>query len=347
MKPSLSRVRTVALAAGAFMAMASTPPVHADAVADFYEGKQITLLVVSGSGGLNALYARTLGDRFGEHVPGKPKVIYQFMPGGGGLKGANYCYAIAPKDGTVLCQVLNPLGLMQILRPKGVKYDANKFEYIGNTGDQNGSIAVWHTVQVKELMDLRKVEVPFAGTGKGSESYYDAALINAIFGTKIKLVMGYKGGGALDMSMERQETLGRAGPLISWHVRRQQWLEEGKIKLLAQVGLKKVEAYKQIPLLVEFARNEEERAMINLISARSAIGRPVAAPPGVPKERVAALKKAFVDTMNDPGFKADVAKRRLLNDWRSGEEVQKIMADLLATPQNLIAKTRETLGWAQ
>lgn len=342
-----STVKTIALGAGAASALAMTSPARADTVADVYKDRQITFLVVSGSGGLNALYARTLGDRFGKHVPGQPKVIYQFMPGGGGLKGANYCYQIAPKDGSVLCQVLNPLGLMQLLRPKGVKYDAGKFQYIGNTGDQNGSFAVWHTVPAKTLLDLRNVEVPFAGTGKGSESYYDPAIVNSLFGTKIKLVMGYKGGGALDMSMERLETLGRAGPLISWHVRRAQWLKEGKIRLLAQVGLKKVPAYKDVPLLVEFARNDEERAMINLISARSAIGRPLAAPPGVPKDRVAALRKAFVSTMNDHAFKADVAKRRLLNDWRSGEEVQKIMADLLATPKSLVNKTRETLGWAQ
>ena len=327
------------------LAAISSAPASADAVADFYKGRAVTILVVSGSGGLNALYARTTGDRIGKHIPGNPKVIYQYMPGGGGLKGANYCYTAAPKDGSVLCQVLNPLGLMQMIRPKGVKYDAGKFTYIGSTGDQNGSFAVWQTVKADKLMDLKNTNVTFAGTGKGSESFYDPAMVNALFGTKIKIVMGYKGGGQLDLAMERQETLGRAGPLISWIVRKPHWLKEGKIRLLAQVGLKKEKGYEKIPLLTEFARNDDERAMLTLVSSRSAIGRPIAAPPGVPSDRIAALRKAFVDTMNDPAFKADVKKRRLLNAWRTGEEVQQVMSDMLATPKPLIGRTRETLGF--
>lgn len=338
---TLARLTLVAGSA----AVLSVLPAQADEVADFYKGKQITLVVVSGSGGLNALYGRTLGDRMSKHIPGNPKVIYQYMPGGGGLKGTNFLYNIGRKDGTMLGQLLNPHPMMQILRPKGVKYDAGNFQYIGNTGDQNGSIAIWHTVPAKTLMDLQKVPVTFAGTGKGSESYYDATLLNAIFNTKIKLVLGYKGGGQLDLAMEQGETQGRAGPLISWVVRKKQWLDDGKVRLLAQVGLKKVKAYDHIPLLLDFARNDDERAVIRLISSRSALGRPVAAPPGVPKARVDALRKAFVATMNDPDFQSDVKKRRLLNDWRSGEEVTKITNEILATPKSLIDKVQTAMGW--
>ena len=125
----------VAVASCAYMAFVQAPA-SADAVADFYKGKTINIIVVSGSGGLNALYARTLGDRMGAHVPGKPKFIYQYMPGSGGMKGSNYCYNIAPKDGTTLCQVLNPIALVQLLRPKGVKYDARKFNFLGSTSSR-------------------------------------------------------------------------------------------------------------------------------------------------------------------------------------------------------------------
>ncbi len=343
---SNSTSRMIAVASCVFMASAQAPA-SADAVADFYKGKQITIIVVSGSGGLNALYARTLGDRMGRHVPGKPKFIYQYMPGSGGMKGANYCYNIAPKTGTTLCQALNPLGPVQLPRPKGAKYAAAKFNFIGNTGDQNGSIAVWHTVPAKKLMDLRNVEVPFSGTGKGSESYYDPTLLNNMFGTKIKMVMGYKGGGQLDMALAQQETLGRAGPVISFMVRKPHWLKEGKIRVLAQVGLKKIPGYEHIPLLLDFARNKEDRQIIRFISSRSAIGRPVVAPPGVPAGRIAALRKAFVSTMNDPAFQGDIKKRRMLNDWRSGEEVTKIVANMLATPEPLLKKTKKALGWGK
>jgi tripartite-type tricarboxylate transporter receptor subunit TctC len=344
MTKHISTGRLAAALCCAFMAFVQTQA-SADEIADFYKDKHITIIVNSGSGGLNALYGRTLGGRIGKHIPGKPKILMQFMPGSGGLKGVNYCYNIAPKDGATLCQVLNSLGLAQLLRPKGVKYDAGKFNFIGNTGDQNGSIAVWHTVPAKTLMDLRNVEVPFAATGRGSESFYDPTLLNALFGTKMKVVMGYKGGGQLDMAMEQQETTGRAGPVISYMVRKPHWLKEGKLRILLQVGLKKIPGYEHIPLMLELARNEEERKIMTLMSSRSAIGRPVVAPPGVPDERVAALRKAFVATMNDPAFQADIKKRKMLNDWRSGEEVTKIMATMLATPKPLLKKTRNTLGW--
>ncbi len=336
-----------AAALAAALAGVFAAPASADAVADFYKSKPVTILVPSGAGGLNALYARTVGDRMGKHIPGNPNVIYQYMPGGGGMKGTNFCYTIAPKDGAFMCEPLNPLALLQLLRPKGVKYDASKFNYIGSASDMNGSFAVWHTVPIKTLLDARDHEVIFAGTGKGSESYYDPALVNALFGTKFKMVMGYKGGGQLDMSLERKETMGRAGPLISWIVRKQKWLKEGKIRILVQVGLKKFKGWEHVPLLIEFARNADERAMIKLISSRSAIGRPFVVPPGTPKARVAALRKAFVATMNDPVFKADIKKRRLVNMWRDGAEVARVVDDMLATPKPLLNKVRATLGWAK
>jgi tripartite-type tricarboxylate transporter receptor subunit TctC len=344
---TISHLRAGLTAVAAVATIFAFGPSHADSVADFYNGRAITILVPSGSGGLNALYARTVGDRLGKHIPGNPKIIYQYMPGGGGVKGTNYCYNIAPKDGSYLCEPLNPLALAQLLRPKGIKYDANKFHYIGNASNMNGSFAVWHTVKIKTLMDARHTEVIFAGTGKGSESYYDPALVNALFGTKFKMVMGYKGGGQLDMSLERKETMGRAGPLISWIVRKQKWLKEGKIRILVQVGLKKFKGWEHVPLLIEFARNADERAMIKLISSRSAIGRPFVVPPGTPKARVAALRKAFVATMNDPVFKADIKKRRLVNMWRDGAEVAGVVDDMLATPKPLLNKVRATLGWAK
>jgi tripartite-type tricarboxylate transporter receptor subunit TctC len=194
------------IAAAAVLTAGLSAPARADAVADFYAGRTLTVLVVSGSGGLNALYARTVGDRLGKHIPGNPKVIYQYMPGGGGLKGTNYCYTVAPKDGSVICEPLNPFPLMQMLRPKGVKYDSAKFNYLGNASDMNGSFAVIGTSPIKKLMDAKQHEIVFAGTGKGSEAYYDPTIVNALFGTKFKLVIGYKGGGALDLSLERGES---------------------------------------------------------------------------------------------------------------------------------------------
>lgn len=340
-----SYLRAGLAAVAAITTLAAFGSSQAGSVADFYKGRQITILVPSGSGGLNALYARTVGDRIGKHIPGNPKVIYQYMPGGGGVKGTNYCYTIAPKDGSVICEPLNPLALAQLLRPKGIKYDAGKFNYLGNASNMNGSFAVWHTVKIKSLMDARNTQVIFAGTGKGSESYYDPAIVNNLFGTKFKMVMGYKGGGALDLSLERGETSGRAGPLLSWVVRKSHWLKSGKIRILAQVGLKRMADFADVPLLTDFAKTDEQRQILGFISSRAAIGRPFVAPPGTPMDRVAALRKAFIATMNDPDFQADVKKRRLYNDWSSGKDVAKIVDNMLATPKPLIKKIRATLGY--
>lgn len=340
------RLNLSTIAAAAVLAAGISAPAHADAVADFYKGRTLTVLVVSGSGGLNALYARTVGDNLGRHIPGNPKVVYQYMPGGGGLKGTNYCFTAAPKDGSVICEPLNPFPLMQMLRPKGVKYDAAKFNYIGNASDMNGSFAVLGTSPVKKMMDAKDHQIIYSGTGKGSESYYDPAIVNSLFGTKFKLVMGYKGGGALDLSLERGESQGRAGPLLSWVVRKPEWLKSGKIRILAQVGVRKFKGFEDVPLLTDFARNDDEKQILGLISSRAALGRPFVAPPGVPADRVAALRTAFVATMKDPQFQAEVKKRRLLNMWSTGEEVEAVVKKMLATPKPLIDKTRKVLGYA-
>jgi tripartite-type tricarboxylate transporter receptor subunit TctC len=337
------RVAIVALAA--ITTIIAVGPSRAEPVADFYKGRALTILVPSGAGGLNALYARTVGDRLGKHIPGNPKVIYQYMPGGGGIKGTNYCFNIAPKDGSMICEPLNPLALAQLLRPRGVKYDAGKFNYLGNASNMNGSFAVWETVKIKTLLDARNTEVILSGTGKGSESYYDPTIVNNLFGTKFKLVMGYKGGGALDLSLERGETSGRAGPLLSWVVRKPHWLKSGKIRILAQVGLKRMPDFADVPLLTDFAETAEQRQILGFISSRAAIGRPFVAPPGTPPDRVAALRSAFIATMKDPEFLADVKKRRLYNEWSSGAEVQKIVANMLATPRPLIRKIQAVLGY--
>ncbi len=333
------------IAIAALTATLAAVSAGAASVSDFYEGHALTILVPSGAGGLNALYARTVGDRWGKHIPGIPKVIYQYMPGGGGIKGTNYCYNAAPKDGSMVCEPFNPLALAQLLRPEGIKYDAGKFHYLGNASDMNGSFAVWHTVPVKSLMDARKTEVVFIGTDKGSESYYDPAIVNSLFGTKFKIVMGFKGGGALELSLGSGEMLGHAGPLLSWTVRKPHWLKSGRIRFLAQVGLERMPDFPDVPLLTEFARDDEERRILHFISSRAGIGRPFVAPPGTPRDRVAALRKAFVATMKDPALIADMKARRLHHQWSSGEDVQKVVASVLATPKSLVAKVRGVLGY--
>jgi len=230
--------RAAAIAIAALATNLSAGSAGAEPVSDFYKGRDLTILVPSGAAGLNARYARTVGDQWAKHIPGMPKVVYRYMPGGGGIKGANHCYKAAPKDGTMVCVPFNSLAIAQLLQPKGIKYDAGKFHYLGNASDMNGSFAVWYGVPVTSLMDVRKTEVVFIGTDKSSQSYNDPAIVNSLCGTKFKVVMGFKGGGALELSAESGEMLGHSGPLLSWTMRKPHWLKSGRIRLLVQIGLR-------------------------------------------------------------------------------------------------------------
>ena len=333
------------IAIAALTTMLGAGAASAEPVSGFYQGRALTILVPSGAGGLNALYARTVGDRWGKHIPGNPKIIYRHMPGGGGIKGTNYCYTSAPKDGSMVCVPFSSLAFAQLLRPKGIRYDAGEFRYLGSASDMNGSLAVWHTVPVKSLLDARKTEIVFIGTDKGSESYYDPVIVNSLFGTKFKIVMGFKGGGALELSLERGEMLGHAGSLLNWAVRKPHWLKSGRIRILAQIGLRRMPDFSDVPLLSEFARDDEERQILQFISSRAGIGRPFVAPPGTPRDRVAALRKAFVATMKDPALIADLRARRLHHQWSGGEDVRKVVADMLATSKSVVANVRGMLGY--
>lgn len=329
----------------AFIAFfAAAPAATADAVEDFYKGNQVTVVVSSGSGGMNALYARTIGEFFGRHIPGKPKVIMQHMPGGGGIKGTNYCYNVAPKDGSVLCNLQMGLTQAQLLGQPGVKFDMAKFTWLGRASSENSGIFVWHTVPAKTLLDVREHEVILAASGRGSETYTDPTIINAALGTKFKVVLGYPGGADMDLALERGETNGDAGPAVSVFTRKQHWIDNKLIRFLVQSGSTRHPRLPDVPLLTDFARNDEERQMFAFLSARAEIGRTYLGPPDLPVDRTAALRKAFMDTMRDPAFRAEAGRRKLDVIPASAEQVHKTVTDLLATPPAVVAKVKAALG---
>ncbi|MDH3288585.1 MAG: tripartite tricarboxylate transporter substrate-binding protein [Betaproteobacteria bacterium] len=329
--------------AGMAAVLALAPPARGDSVADFYKGKDVTLIVGSGSGGTNALYGRTLAAHLGRHIPGKPNVIAQFMPGGGGIKAANYFYTVAPKDGTVLLHPQSSHPQAQVLGSPGVKFDVTKYFYLGRTASQNSGIFVWHTVAAKTLMDVRTHEVIIGASGRGSETYQDPTIINSVLGTKFKVITGYKGGGEMDLALERGETTGDAGPILSVFVRQQHWLQKNLIRFLVQTGSERHFRLPDVPLLTEFARNDEERAVFAFMSARANIGRTLVAPPGVPAERVAALRKAMADVLKDPAFLAEAEQRKMDVIPASAQEVEAAVKVVFDTPPAVIARVKKAL----
>ncbi len=340
----LSSTGSFCSALGILAALTFAPNAYGDAVADFYKGKDVKIIVSSGSGGTNALYGRTIGKYIGRHIPGKPNVVMQYMGGGGGIKGANYCYNVAPKNGTVLCHLQMSLPQAQLLGSKGVKFDVTKFSYLGRTASANSGIFVWHTLPVKTLMDVRKHEVRVGASGRGSETYTDPTIINSVLGTKFKVITGYKGGGEIDLALERGEVTGDAGPVMSVFVRKQHWLKDNLIRFIVQSGSQRHPKLTHVPLLTEFARNKEEREVFAFMSSRANIGRTLIAPPGVPADRVAALRKAMADTLKDPAFLAEAKKRNVDIIPASWQEVDAAVKGVFNTPPKVVARVRKALG---
>jgi tripartite-type tricarboxylate transporter receptor subunit TctC len=265
------------------------------------------------------------------------------MPGGGGLNGANYCYNVAPKDGSVICQISPSVPTAQLLDNTGIRYDAAKFNWIGQSADQNGALAIWHTSRVRTFEDTRKSETILGVTGRSSETFIDPTIFNAALGTKFKLVAGYRSAGDLNLAMERGEIHGYNGPILTYLSVSKQLVDDGRIRLIVQMGLRKQPKFPDVPLAAEFATDAESRALIEFIAARAQVGRAFVAPPGVPADRVAALRAAFDTTMKDPAFLDVTGKIGFEINPASGTEITKVVSQILATPDRIVKRAAAIL----
>jgi tripartite-type tricarboxylate transporter receptor subunit TctC len=326
------------------LAFVSTPAA-ADPVADFYKGKQIKMIIRSGVGGGYDLYARVLGAHIGRHIPGNPQVIPINMPGGGGIKAANYVAVVAPKDGTILTMVSQGLAVDQALGiNNGLEADLRDFNWVGNMSSHNQVTVAWHTSKIKTFADAQKQEMVMGCTGAGSISTQVPAIYNNVLGAKMKLVVGYPDGTDVNLAMERGEVEGRAtNPWVSYKATTPHLVAEKKIIPIMQVGMQKEADLPDVPLLRDLARNPEENQILDFISRSVSIGRPIATTPGVPADRVAALRKAFDATLQDPAFLADVEKQRMEIRGMSGEELAQLVKDIIATPAGIRDKVKSAI----
>jgi tripartite-type tricarboxylate transporter receptor subunit TctC len=308
-------------------------------VADFYKGKTIDLYIGYTQGGGYDLYARITAQHMQNHIPGNPTIVPRQMVGAGSLKAAAYVYEVAPKDGTAMAATAQELPLMQALGTLNIKFDATKVNWIGNPSVDNNVFVMWHTTGVKTVEDARKKEYVIAATGTDSTAAQYPQIMNTLFGTKFKIIAGYPGGRDMDLAMERGEVHGRgSNAWASYKSTQPDWLRDHKIDFLVQVGLTRDKDLPDVPLLMELATNDQDRAALKLLSAPTAVGRPLYTSPGVPADRVAALRKAFDDTVKDPAYLADLAKAGLALNPLSGEEIQKIAAEMVATPKPVVER---------
>lgn len=336
----MGRVARTVLIAGILWPAAAS----ADAVSEFYKDRTVTLVAGASAGGGYDHYGRTVTKYLVKYVPGAPSIVLQFMPGAGGAKAANYLYNVAPRDGSVIGLISNAAPVFQVLTGN-VKYDASKFNYIGRAGSMQYVIMVWHTTGVKSLDDMKTKEVIFGSTGKSQSNHMVPILLKTVLGLKAKVIAGYPGTSEINQALEQGEIGGRAGAWSSWLASKSQWIRDKKVVAVAQSGLERATDLPNAPLLLELAKNDEERAVLELLASDAAVGRGFVTPPDVPKDRVQAMRRAFDKAMKDPEFLAEAKRRKLIIEPMTGERLQQIVNKVVAAPPNVVARAREALEW--
>jgi tripartite-type tricarboxylate transporter receptor subunit TctC len=328
----------IGLAAVFGMTALAADPAASASVEEFYKGRQMKMIIRSSPGGGYDTYARLLAQHVGRHIPGGPKMIAINMPGGGGIRAANYVANIAPKDGSILTIMSRGLPMYQAMGGTKFKGDVRNFNWICDLSDSNPLLVTWHKSPTKTIEDAKKRETILGATGAGSISVQIPVAYNRLLGTKLKIIFGYKGGSAVNLAIERGEVEGRAtNNLASWKSTHPQWIKEKKLNLLMQLGLKKDKELPDVPLLTDLAKGDPEKEKVaRFLSLAYAVGRPIATGPGVPAERVVALRKACGATMTDPKFLEEARGQRAEIGYLPGEEVQKIITEIVDSPKPLV-----------
>jgi hypothetical protein len=320
--------------------LTATPAIAQNAVADFYRGKTVTVLIGVGVGGEYDLQARLVARHIGKHIPGNPTVVPQNMTGAGGLRMINYLYNVAPKDGTQIGMIANAFPAMQAVGTSGVQFDAGKMNWIGTIAPVNETLAVWHTTGVKSIEDARKREIVAGASGRGAITFIYPQMMNELLGTKFKIVTGYPGGNQINLAMERGEIEARNNTWSSWKATKAAWLKEKKIVIIAQAGPRAPDL--DAPSVEEAARTPQERQIIELVVSGTQLGRPLATN-AAPPERVAALRAAYAATMKDPEFLAETKAMNFEVQPVLGEQMQRIVEKVLSTPKDVAAKAKRLL----
>lgn len=276
---------------------------------EFYSRNSVRLIISADPGGSYDGVGRLMARHLGKHIPGNPRVVPENMLGASGRVAANYVYYSGPKDGSVIAVVQQSIPMGQALGEGGTQYDAARFNWIGSPVRLDETLVVWHTTGVRSIEDAKKKEVIIGATSPTGMNYVYPKLANELLGTKFKIVSGYPGGTPIVLALERGEVEGRgSNPWSEWKASKPEWIRDGKIVPLMQMSLFKHPDLPDVPLMIDLAPNETVRTVFELISITGEIGRPFVTAPGVPADRVAALRQAFDNTMKDPEFLADAEK---------------------------------------
>ena len=333
------RPGTPAIAALLFAAAIWPGGGTAQTVEEFYKSKSITMLVGGGAGGGYDTYARVFARHLSRHIPGQPNIIVKNMPAAAGLAAASALYTTADKDGSTIAAFTNGAAMDPLFGNPGARYDAQRFNWLGSIGKLQNVCATWHRSSVTTVADARARDVIVAAAGATSNTAIVPKALNALIGTRFKVIAGYDTGAGLTLAIERGEAEGICG--LSWSTMkasRPHWIREKLLNVIVQMGLAKLADLPEVPSALDLVTDHENKLVLELILIRQEAGRPFAAPPGVPVERLAALRRAFDTTLGDPEFRADADKAQLEIEPLTAAEIERLLAAAYGTPSTIVRK---------
>jgi tripartite-type tricarboxylate transporter receptor subunit TctC len=322
--------------------MAGTAGARAADVADFYKGKTVSMVVSSSPGGGYDTLSRAIARFLGKHIPGNPAVVVRNMPGAGGIVATSYIAKVAPRDGLTIAGVQNNTPFEPLFGTKEATYDPVKLTYLGTPSVETGLLIIWHTSPIKTVEDAMKMQMTAGASGANSAPAFYARLLDELLGLKIKVIPGFPGQNEAYLAMERGE-LDSYGVTFwsSLTSTKSEWLRDKKIRILLQYGPEKLAQLSDVPYAPDLLKNAEDKLLMEASYAPLALGRPFLAPPDMPADRTAALRKAMFDTFKDPEFLAEAKKQRLIVDApKTGEQMQAQVARVYQMPQSVIDRLR-------
>jgi tripartite-type tricarboxylate transporter receptor subunit TctC len=334
----LQRASIVAFSCAVFAGIAT----HAQAQTpeQFYKGKTVEMIIGYPPSGSNDVYARLLARHIGKYIPGNPNVVPKNMPGAGSFLAVNHVYAVAPKDGTVLAIGAPTTALDERMGTGGVRFKTAEFNWVGRIDSLINIVFMWHTSKVKTFADAQKYESTLSGTGVGSTVFVYPNVMNNVFKTKFKIILGYKGSAAAQLAVERGEAEGHSTSWTAVKVNHPDWWPKKTISILVQFSLKRHPELPEIPTAVELARNDEEKQVLTAIMGAAEIGSAFFTTPRVPADRLSALRRAFNQAVKDPQFLAEAKKTKLTVGPLPGEELQKLVAGISNLSPTMLEKVR-------
>lgn len=340
--PAMAAAALLAGAAGAVLTVATNA--QAQSAAEFYKGRQITILVASGVGGGYDTYARAYIRHAVRHMPGDPTFVPKNLPAAGGIVAANTLYNASERDGSVIAALTNGVMMDPLFGTPGVQFDALKMNWIGSIGKLQNICATWHASPIRTIKDARSREIVVGASGATANSAIVPKIVNSLLGTKFKVVTGYDPGAGIRLAMERGETEGICG--MSWSTLKASnpdWVRDNKLNVFLQLAFDKHPELPNVPSAIDLIEDDDDKRVLELILIRQETGRPLVAPPDVPADRLAALREAFAATMKDPAFLAEADKLQLEIDPLDHRQTAALMQRAYQAPKAVVARAAELI----